>query len=150
MLNKMRIVQLLFLLGALGPLASKAQVKKAATTTSSKTTLQASVTRGKAIYGANCLTCHQADGSGVGNLNPPLSGTQWITGSKTTLVQMILKGSKGKVEIDGETFHNTMPAQPHLTDQQIADVLTYVRNSFGNKASLVTPAEVKNIRAKTK
>jgi mono/diheme cytochrome c family protein len=146
----MRKVQLLFLLLFLGSLAAGAQAKKPAASAGSKSTVQATINRGKLVYGANCLTCHQADGSGVGNLNPPLYGTQWISGSKTALVQMILKGSKGKVEIDGETFHNAMPAQPHLTDQQIADVLTYVRNSFGNKASPVTPAEVKSIRAKAK
>lgn len=54
------------------------------------------------------------------------------------------------MEIDGETFHNNMPPMAHLTDQQIADVLSYVRNSFGNKASLVTTAEVKAERAKKK
>ena len=107
------------------------------------------VSRGKLLYAANCLACHQADGSGVPNLNPPLVAP-WVTGSKTTLIQMILKGSKGKVEIDGETFHNTMPAQAHLTDQQIADILTFIRNSFGNKASAVTPAEVKTVRSKIK
>lgn len=106
-------------------------------------------TRGKLLYAVNCLACHQADGSGVPNLNPPLVAP-WVTGSKTTLIQMILKGSKGKVEIDGETFHNTMPAQAHLTDQQISDILTFIRNSFGNKASAVTPAEVKAVRSKTK
>jgi len=54
------------------------------------------------------------------------------------------------VEIDGDRFGNTMPPLKTLTDQQIADVLTYVRNSFGNKASMVTTAEVKAVRAKTK
>lgn len=102
------------------------------------------------MYGVNCLACHQADGYGVGNLNPPLAGTSWVLGNKNPLIQMVLKGSKGQVEIDGETFSNAMPAQAHLTDQEIADVLTYIRNSFGNKASVVTPAEVKSARAKTK
>lgn len=112
--------------------------------------LQASMARGKLVYGVNCLSCHQADGGGVPNLNPPLTQTPQLLGSKAALIQMMLKGSKGQVEIDGERFHNIMPAQSHLTDQQIADVLTYVRNSFGNKASAVTPAEVKAVRAKTK
>ena len=62
---------------------------------------------------------------------------------------MILKGSVGKVEIDGDRFSNTMPAQPRFTDQQLADVLTYVRKTYVN-ASPVTPAEVKAVRAKTK
>lgn len=110
----------------------------------------ASVNRGKTVYAANCLTCHQPDGGGVPNLNPPLQRTKWVSGNKTTLVQFILKGSKGQVEIDGETYHNAMPAQAHLTDEQIADVLTYVRKNFGNKASTVTPADVKAVRAKTK
>jgi mono/diheme cytochrome c family protein len=106
--------------------------------------------RGKLLYAAYCLACHQADGSGVPNLNPPLIDTKWVTGSKATLIGMVLKGSKGQVEIDGETFHNTMPAQAQLTDQQIADVLTYIRNSFGNKSSAVTTAEVKSVRSKIK
>lgn len=123
---------------------------KTKTTTSSANALQASILRGKKVYGTYCLACHQADGSGVPNMNPPLIKTSWVLGSKAVLVQQVLKGSANKVEIDGETFHNTMPAQAQLTDQQIADVLTFVRNNFGNKASIVTPAEVKAVRAKTK
>jgi mono/diheme cytochrome c family protein len=123
---------------------------KAKTTVASKNTLQTSIIRGKAVYGTFCLACHQEDGSGVPNMNPPIVKTSWVLGSKTVLIQQILKGSANKVEIDGETFHNTMPAQAQLTDQQIADVLTFVRNSFGNRASMVTPAEVKAVRAKTK
>ena len=121
---------------------------KAAVT--SKNTLQTSVLRGKVVYGTYCLACHQEDGSGVPNMNPPIINTSWVLGSKTVLIQQVLKGSANKVEIDGEKFHNSMPAQAQLTDQQIADVLTFVRNSFGNKASIVTPAEVKTVRAKTK
>ena len=138
---------------------TKTAVKKTATTTKktapAKTSapspaLQESVTKGKVVYGTFCLPCHQADGSGVPTMNPPLIKTSWVLGSKTVLVEQILKGSANKVEIDGEKFHGAMPAQVQLTDEQIADVLTYVRNSFGNKASMVTPAEVKAVRAKTK
>ena len=128
---------------------TKKPVSKAAVAPA-KSSLQSSITRGKQVYAAYCLACHQADGSGVPNLNPPLTQTTWVLGSKTTLIEQVLKGSNGKVEIDGETFHNTMPAQAHLNDQQIADVLTYVRNSFGNKASIVSAGEVKAVRAKTK
>ncbi len=132
--------------------AAHAQTHKPATkkAPASAPALAAAVARGKTVYAANCLTCHQADGGGVPNLNPPLSGTTWVLGAKATLAQFVLKGSKGQVEIDGETFHNAMPAQAHLTDAQIADALTYVRNSFGNKASRVTPADVKTERAKIK
>lgn len=142
----MKIGSIIFLLAFLLPVTLKAQSKK--TAPKAGNTLQASVSRGKKIYTAYCLACHQADGSGVPHLNPPLTATEWVSGPKPVLIQMILKGSKGKVEIDGDTFTNAMPAQTFLTDQQIADVLTYVRNAFGNKASAVTPAEVKAQRAK--
>jgi mono/diheme cytochrome c family protein len=132
------------------PLMGLAQTKKPVIPAANTSSLQAAMNRGKQVYGVNCLACHQADGYGVGNLNPPLANINWVTGNKNTLIQMVLKGSQGQVEIDGETFHNAMPAQAHLADQQIADVLTFIRNSFGNKASPVTPAEVKAVRAKTK
>ena len=148
-----KLFQILILLCA--TTAVQAQTHKAlnpknAVAKSSTGNAAASLERGKAVYTANCLTCHQPDGGGVPNLNPPLAGTKWVKGPKPALVQFILKGSKGQVEIDGETFHNAMPAQAHLTDEQIADVLTFIRKNFGNKSSAVTPAEVKVIRAKTK
>lgn len=146
-----------FVLGLLLlPCFLKAQTKKPVAkpaktgTGQPSNSMKASVARGQIVYAKTCLTCHQADGSGVPMMNPPLTKTKWVLGSKTVLITQVLKGSVGTVEIDGDTFRNTMPPQPQLTDQQIADVLTYVRNTFGNKASIVTPAEVKAIRAKTK
>lgn len=107
------------------------------------------MTRGKAIYTQYCLPCHQVDGGGVPNLNPPLIKTSYVLGSKATLVEILTKGFNKGVEVDGDEYTNPMPAQ-NLTDQQVADVLTFVRNSFGNKASTVNAAEVKAIRAKLK
>ncbi|NTS41102.1 cytochrome c [Flavisolibacter sp. BT320] len=134
------------------PFMATAQTKKAQKkpVPAASASMQQSIDRGKAVYGTYCLACHQVDGSGVGNLNPPLIQNEWVLGPKNVLIEQVLNGSKGKVEIDGETFHNAMPPLPHLTDQQIADVITYVRNSFGNKASRVAPAEVKALRTKTK
>jgi len=62
----------------------------------------------------------------------------------------MLKGMNEPIEIEDEEYHNPMPPHAQLSDQQIADVLTFVRNSFGNKASAVTPTEVKSVRAKVK
>ena len=103
---------------------------------------------GKKVYDTYCLPCHQQDGAGVPNTTPTLVKTTWVTGDKTRLVQLILKGMKG-VEVDGVTYDNLMAPHDYLTDQEIADVTTYIRNSYGNKASMITPAEVKTIRAKT-
>lgn len=106
--------------------------------------------RGKKVYDMVCIACHMADGAGMAPMNPPLVKTKWVLGDKKALIKIVLKGLKGgEIEIDGETFNNPMPPQESmLDDQQIADVLTYVRNSFGNKASSVTLAEVKAQRAK--
>jgi mono/diheme cytochrome c family protein len=114
-----------------------------------KKAMLASVERGKQVYLTQCLACHLADALGVENMNPPLVKTKWVLGDKTPLVQVVLKGMKG-VEIEGDAYHNVMAPHSDLTDQQIADVLTYVRNNFGNKASAITAGEVKAIRAKTK
>lgn len=111
---------------------------------------QTSKQRGAALYKQYCLTCHQADGSGVPKLNPPLIKTSWVSGEKPKLIKWVLQGSVEKVDIDGESYTNNMPAQNYLTDQQIADVLTYVRSSFGNKASAITTADVKTVRASIK
>lgn len=110
--------------------------------------LAAAIANGKVVYSKVCITCHMADGGGVPNMNPPLIGTKYVLGDKTQLINIVLKGFKDEIEINDQTFSNTMPAQDYLKDQEIADVLTYIRNNFGNKASQVKVAEVKAQRAK--
>jgi len=112
--------------------------------------LKASVQRGKKAYETYCLSCHLPDGKGMPGMNPPLVKTKQVLGNKTQLINIILIGLDEEMVINGETYFNPMPSQPHLKDQEIADVLTYVRNSFGNKATMVTVAEVKSARAKIK
>jgi mono/diheme cytochrome c family protein len=107
---------------------------------------KASIERGKTVYEGTCLACHQADGSGVPNLNPPLIKTKWTLGDKNQLINVVLKGLEEEIEVDGETYHNVMPPLAYLSDQEIADVLTYVRNNFGNKASAIKEADVKALR----
>jgi mono/diheme cytochrome c family protein len=102
---------------------------------------------GKAIYDTYCLTCHQADGKGVPGMNPPIVKTDWVLGDKTKLINVLLKGIKTPLVINGETYHNPMPSHAFLTDAEIANVLTYIRSNFGNKATAVTADEVKTVRA---
>ena len=111
--------------------------------------LSASIAQGKKIYSQYCLSCHQADGGGVQNMNPPLIKTSYVLGDKTRLTKVLLNGLQD-VDIDGEPYNNVMPSHDFLSDQQIADVLTFVRNSFGNKATAVKAAEVKAVRAANK
>jgi len=102
---------------------------------------------GKIIYETYCLPCHQEDGSGVPGMNPPLVNTDWVLGDSLRLINVILKGLKD-AEVNGDSFSNEMPAHDFLTDKEIAQVLTYVRTSFGNKAGAITPEDVKKQRAK--
>jgi mono/diheme cytochrome c family protein len=115
-----------------------------------QTKLQVSIERGKKVYTERCLTCHQIDGGGVQNMNPPLVKTKWVLGDKTQLINIVLKGLTTGIIIDDIEYHNVMASHADLSDLQIADVLTYVRNSFGNKAKAVTEEEVKAVRAKMK
>jgi len=112
--------------------------------------LTTSKQRGKKVYDLYCLACHQADGGGVPRMNPPLSKTTYVLGDKKALIKIILNGLDEPIEINGDTYTNVMAPHDFLKDQEIADVLTYVRNSFGNKASLITVAEVKTVRATKK
>jgi mono/diheme cytochrome c family protein len=109
-----------------------------------------SIARGKVAYEQYCLACHQADGSGVPHLNPPLIKTKWTMGDKKTIINVVFKGLDEEIEVDGETYANVMPSMAYLSDKEIADVLTFVRNSFGNKASAVKENDVKPLREASK
>ncbi|MBF9237952.1 cytochrome c [Hymenobacter sp. BT683] len=145
--------QILVLLAVLAWFSEPAAAQKKATPKAKPTAKAAapaaSLAAGKALYAQSCLSCHQADGGGVDRMNAPLTQTTWVLGDKTRLVKVMLNGMQG-VEVDGEKYANVMPAFDYLTDQQLADVLTYVRNSFGNKASALSGAEVKAVRATNK
>ena len=104
---------------------------------------------GRIVYDAICLTCHQADGSGVPMMYPPLIESDWATGDKERLIKLILEGTQGPVEVKGEVYNSIMPPQNQLTNRQVADLLTYLRSDFGNAAGPVTPEEVEAVRKKT-
>ena len=97
--------------------------------------------------------CHQADGNGLPASHfPPLSGTKWVNGSKERLIKLTLHGLFGPIEVLDKQYPGLVPMTPFkglLNDEEVAAVLTYVRNSFGNKAATVTADEVKRVRAAT-
>ena len=104
--------------------------------------------RGKQVYLEQCLACHQADANGVQGMNPPLIKTKQVLGDKTALVKIVLNGMTGDLDVNGDTYHNVMAPHSELTDQQISDVLTYVRNTWGNAASPVQPEDVNKLRGR--
>lgn len=102
--------------------------------------------QGQKVYQMHCLACHMDNGKGVPGMNPPIAGTDWVTGDKERLIKVILEGMNEPIEINGETYQNAMASLSYLSDKEIAQVLTYIRNSFGNEASAVTEEEVADVR----
>jgi mono/diheme cytochrome c family protein len=94
-----------------------------------------------------CLTCHQADARGLPGIYPPLAGSDWIAGDARPLIRTLLHGLSGPIQVNGQAY-GTLPMPPMgLDDRQLADVLSYVRASFGNQAAPVTPEQVAVERA---
>ena len=105
---------------------------------------------------AHCATCHQPQGTGLANIYPPLSGSPWVTGSEERLIKLTLHGLWGKITVNGTTYDPALGVPPMtafkalLKDDELAGVLTYIRNSWGNKAPAITAGSVKKIREETK
>ena len=105
--------------------------------------------KGKKIYETRCLACHQADGGGVPNMNAPLDAASNVVGKDIArLVRIIRYGYNERIALDGLYYSNAMTASPDLKDNEIADLLTYIRNSWSNKASAVTIAQVQAAKKK--
>ncbi len=104
--------------------------------------------RGKKIFAANCQTCHQANGLGVPGQYPPLAGSEFTTGGSRRPAMIVLKGLQGPVTVKGQKFGSAVmqPWDKTLTDQKIADVLTYERSEWGNSASAVTGEQIAALR----
>ncbi|MGA0557089.1 PVC-type heme-binding CxxCH protein [Larkinella sp. VNQ87] len=111
--------------------------------------------QGRQIYNKEgyCVTCHQADGKGLTASGfPPLSGTNWVSGNEDRLIKIVLNGIMGPIEVAGKNYPGQVPMTPFgglLKDDEVAAVLTYVRNSFGNKAPAISPEQVRKVRAAT-
>jgi mono/diheme cytochrome c family protein len=104
--------------------------------------------RGKKVFAANCQTCHQANGLGVAGQYPPLAGSEFTTGGSRRPAMIVLKGLTGPVTVKGQKFGAAVmqPWDKTLTDQKIADVLTYERSEWGNNASPVTAEQIAALR----
>ncbi|MCU7494862.1 MAG: nitrite reductase, copper-containing [Ignavibacteria bacterium] len=102
---------------------------------------------GQQVFAQNCVSCHQTNGQGIPNVFPPLAKSDFLMADKERSIRIAMHGLTGPVTVNGKTYNNTMP-QLSLTDQQIAAVVSYIRNSFGNKGDMVSVEEVKRVRGK--
>ncbi len=106
---------------------------------------------GKKVYeNKGCIACHQGSGAGVPGQFPPLAGSDWVqTEGHERLIRLVLHGVAGPITVSGTAYNGAMPPwKGVLTDKEIADALSYIRNAWGNKGSIVTEAEVKKISEK--
>jgi len=101
---------------------------------------------GSKVYEIYCRACHQKDGNGDGLRFPPLESSEWVKGDKKRLINILLNGLQGTIEVKGKPYNSLMPPQTFLKDEEIAQVLTYIRQNFDNNASVVTSDDVRQIR----
>jgi len=101
---------------------------------------------GAKVYDIYCSSCHQKDGKGDGLRFPPLDSSEWVMGDKKRLINILLNGLEGTIEVKGKPYNSLMPPQSFLTDEEIAQVLTYIRQNFDNNASVVSSGEVNKLR----
>jgi mono/diheme cytochrome c family protein len=104
---------------------------------------------GRAVFGRTCATCHQQNGQGMRGAFPPLAGSPYVNGDKARLIRIVLHGLNGQLVLHEQRYNGVMPPWKSLSDADMAAVLTYVRNNFGNAAGPVTAQEVARQRAAT-
>lgn len=105
---------------------------------------------GAQVYVATCITCHQANGQGVRGAFPPLVKAEWVIGRAEVPIAIVLHGMTGEIAVGGIKYNVPMAPLDTLSDQEIANVVTYVRSQWGNKAAAVTAADVAGVRTATK
>jgi mono/diheme cytochrome c family protein len=115
------------------------------------TILQTSLLHGEKLFNTYCAACHQLGGQGVEGRVPPLDNSPWVAGSENRLVRIVLKGLRGPIEIHGEMYNMEMPAfGPLFKDDDVAAILTYVRQRYGAPSPPVTTETVARVRRATK
>lgn len=124
---------------AIQPIAMEQRVDPA------PSTFEGRMKAGAIVYNTNCAACHQINGQGIPDAFPPLASADYLMADKTRSIDIVKKGLQGAITVNGKTYNSVMPALG-LSDEDIASVLTYVRNSFGNKGDAVTVEEVKKVK----
>ena len=109
-------------------------------------TLDQRIARGEKLYAAHCAACHQASGHGLAGAFPPLAGADYLQAGSAAVVDVVLNGLSGPIVVNGEKYNSVMPKLSYLSDSDVADVVTFVMNAWGNPGGEVSPAEVSAAR----
>lgn len=109
------------------------------------TSLEESIKRGEQVYADMCITCHLPNGKGVPKAFPPLADSDYLREKQTESIKAVKNGMSGEIVVNGETY-NSLMSPLGLSDQEVADVMNYINNSWGNKIdNLVTPEKVSKL-----
>jgi len=131
--------------GSSEPIAKAAEAAEAG-----KLTKAGQIESGKALFLGTCSTCHQMDGQGIPKVFPPLAKSDYLMADKKRSIEVLLNGLSGKVIVNGQEYASVMPPMSHMADDELANILTYVRNAFGNSGDAVSVQEVTQVRNSTK
>lgn len=101
---------------------------------SQEKTFKQSIKDGEGVYSEFCMRCHLAQGEGVEDVYPPLADSNWLSEKRAESIKSVKYGLKGEIEVNGKTYNNNM-ASMGLTDREVADVMNYIMNSFGNETN---------------
>ncbi len=150
------ILGLLLLAGACGSGANSApqaaataadvQVHQAEVASASRSPEQR-LADGERLYGVHCQACHQATGKGLAGAFPPLAGADYLLADPERAIGIVLGGKSGPIEVNGVTYNAVMPNMSYLGDVEVADILTYTLNAWGNDGGTIAPAQVAAARA---
>ncbi len=129
---------------------SSEPVSAAASATASGTlTLAQQIKAGEALFTGTCSVCHQNNGAGIPNVFPPLAKSDYLNADPNHAIAVVLNGLNGKVTVNGADYDSVMPPMSQLNDDGVANILSYVLNSWGNKGGQITAADVAKVRAET-
>jgi nitrite reductase (NO-forming) len=129
----------------LGPVGAASAARVAG-----KLTKAEQVKAGELLFNGTCSVCHQSTGRGLPNVFPPLAGSDFLMADKQRAIGIVLNGLNGTVTVNGAQYNSVMPPMSQIDDHDIANILTYVRNSWGNQGDAVSGEEVTKVRAATK
>mgnify|MGYP000072370914 FL=1 len=134
-------------------LGDRAQPSLAAVTTATQSAAAGKLTKdeqikaGQQLFAGTCSVCHQGNGAGLAGVFPPLAKSDFLAGELRRTIGVVLNGMSGKVTVNGTEYNSVMPPMNQLNDDEVANILTYVMNSWGNPGQQVNAAEVKKVRA---
>jgi nitrite reductase (NO-forming) len=110
-------------------------------------TLQDQIQAGQSLFAGTCSVCHQANGAGLPGVFPPLAKSDYLAADLKRSIGVVLHGLSGKITVNGSEYNSVMPPMNQLNDDEIANILTYVNNAWGNAGGRILTDDVKKVRA---